>query len=148
MGKPVETTVMGVFKGVPFSVCFLIILKWTEAQYGGQKEGESCGSCFCPPTYSAGKCGRGLTCDLSIQDNIPDLPGTCRKIGSGGGYGCECTNPWLGQRYQEHKGDPGKTCPRFCYVDCRSDCRDKRQARGRGRCWSKVACQDIPEFGR
>eukprot|EP00092_Neocalanus_flemingeri_P081049 GFUD01101171.1.p1 GENE.GFUD01101171.1~~GFUD01101171.1.p1 ORF type:complete len:105 (-),score=30.73 GFUD01101171.1:231-545(-) len=62
----------------------------------------------------------------------------------GGGFGCECTNPWLGQIFSEHQGDPANTCygpAEFCYVDCRSDCRDCRPAKGRGRCWSKLACR-------
>ena len=45
-----------------------------------RKEGESCGSCFCPTTnFTAGDCGPGLKCDLSIQDQIPDSPGTCKS---------------------------------------------------------------------
>eukprot|EP00091_Calanus_sinicus_P011012 TRINITY_DN2512_c0_g1_i2.p1 TRINITY_DN2512_c0_g1~~TRINITY_DN2512_c0_g1_i2.p1 ORF type:complete len:234 (-),score=53.52 TRINITY_DN2512_c0_g1_i2:61-705(-) len=52
----------------------------------GQKEGESCGSCFCPPSFTAGECEAGLTC---IKDAmIPDLPGTCQKIAKKEGESC------------------------------------------------------------
>merc|ERR1719431_1324377 len=27
----------------------------------GQQEGEYCGPCYCPPSYTAGECGEGLT---------------------------------------------------------------------------------------
>merc|ERR1712058_224898 len=53
---------------------------------------------------------------------------------------CECINPWEAQEMYEHMGDPEKTCPNFCYVDCNSDCYDRAMAKGKGRCWSKVAC--------
>merc|ERR1711974_124487 len=46
-----------------------------------KKEGEDCGSCFCPPTFSAGECVKGLYCDMSRQNRIPDLPGICRPTG-------------------------------------------------------------------
>merc|ERR1711884_826023 len=47
-----------------------------------KREGEECGSCYCPPTFSAGECAPGLYCDTSIQSQIPDAPGTCRSTGS------------------------------------------------------------------
>ena len=50
-----------------------------------KKEGESCGSCFCPPTFTAGECEHGLKCDLSIQEQIPDAPGICRAANGGSG---------------------------------------------------------------
>merc|ERR1719361_2687908 len=37
--------------------------------------GERCGSCFCPPTYNAGKCAPGLECKHNPQ--IPDAAGKC-----------------------------------------------------------------------
>ena len=50
-----------------------------------KKEGENCGSCFCPPTFTAGECEPGLKCDLSIQEAIPDAPGVCRADNNGAG---------------------------------------------------------------
>merc|ERR1712123_29843 len=52
----------------------------------GQQEGESCGSCFCPPAFTAGECEEGLTC---VSDPmIPDLPGTCTKTAKKEGESC------------------------------------------------------------
>ena len=42
--------------------------------------GESCGSCYCPPTYNAGKCAPGLTCKPGPPE-ISDIPGTCVEQG-------------------------------------------------------------------
>ena len=47
--------------------------------FAGKKEGESCGSCFCPPTYLAGECEEGLTC--VHDETIADLPGICQNKG-------------------------------------------------------------------
>ncbi len=56
---------------------------------------------------------------------------------------CICINPFQGTP-QEAEGDPVGMCAnrlyRACYVPCNSDCRDKRTARGRGRCYSRAAC--------
>jgi len=58
---------------------------------------------------------------------------------------CKCINPWEGQRFNQHSGDPDNTCPTFCYVSCNSDCSDKKPAKGKGRCYSEIACNpDIP----
>ena len=57
---------------------------------------------------------------------------------------CWCINPWIGTA-REWMGDPLKTCPDWCYVSCDSDCRDIKDAKGKDRCWSSVACNmDIP----
>merc|ERR1711892_425632 len=57
----------------------------TEAP-AGQQEGESCGSCFCPPAFTAGECEEGLTC---VRDPmIPDLPGKCTKPAKKEGESC------------------------------------------------------------
>jgi hypothetical protein len=53
---------------------------------------------------------------------------------------CECINPWKGDQWNEHRGNPAYTCPRFCYVDCNSDCQGKQNAMGRGRCFSTKVC--------
>ena len=37
--------------------------------------GEPCGSCFCPPTYTAGTCAKGLSC--KHDPRIADAPGRC-----------------------------------------------------------------------
>ena len=37
--------------------------------------GQTCGSCFCPPTYTAGDCAPGLECQHN--PTIPDAPGKC-----------------------------------------------------------------------
>ena len=42
-------------------------------------DGESCGSCFCPPTYTFGVCGPGLKCVKNPL--LPDAAGKCRPIG-------------------------------------------------------------------
>jgi hypothetical protein len=40
-----------------------------------KKLGESCGSCFCPPTFTAGECEQGLDC---VSDPLlPDAGGKC-----------------------------------------------------------------------
>ena len=58
----------------------LVILCLNDPFCAGQREGESCGSCFCPPTFTAGECEEGLTC---VRDPmIPDLPGKCTKTGN------------------------------------------------------------------
>eukprot|EP00091_Calanus_sinicus_P024283 TRINITY_DN8610_c0_g1_i1.p1 TRINITY_DN8610_c0_g1~~TRINITY_DN8610_c0_g1_i1.p1 ORF type:complete len:139 (+),score=18.87 TRINITY_DN8610_c0_g1_i1:82-498(+) len=61
---------------------------------------------------------------------------------------CECINPWEGDQFNEHRGDPKKTCPSFCYVDCNSDCRGKQNAMGRNRCYSTEVCpqRGIPVY--
>ena len=47
--------------------------------FAAKKEGESCGSCMCPPTFSAGECEEGLTC---VHDElIADAPGVCTRKG-------------------------------------------------------------------
>ena len=46
---------------------------------GLKQEGESCGSCFCPPTYTAGSCAPGLECKRDPR--IPDSPGKCARPG-------------------------------------------------------------------
>ena len=53
---------------------------------------------------------------------------------------CECINPWEGQTFNQHIGEPKNTCPNFCYVSCNSDCNDKKPAKGKGRCYSEAAC--------
>ena len=71
---------------------------WTSYDCKFSKgEGEDCGPCFCPPTFSAGKCAPGLYCDATIQTTIQstwedperplvrlsgDSPGTCKPISS------------------------------------------------------------------
>ena len=44
-----------------------------------KKEGESCGSCMCPPTYTAGECERHLECFHNPM--IADAPGICMVPG-------------------------------------------------------------------
>ena len=44
-----------------------------------EQEGEDCGSCFCPPTFTAGKCAPGLDC-LGFEF-IADIPGKCIQEG-------------------------------------------------------------------
>jgi len=66
---------------------------------------------------------------------------------------CECINPFSGA--DQELGDPDTTCSQgqgsgrsdpFCYVDCNSDCRDKKPAKGRGRCYSEIACYQAVAF--
>merc|ERR1711942_126869 len=49
---------------------------------------------------------------------------------------CECINPFSG--INSYIGDSSVTCNRgkdsFCYVSCNADCRDRKPARGEGRC--------------
>jgi len=42
-------------------------------------EGERCGSCYCPPTYTAGECAPGLECKHDPM--IPDAAGECVRPG-------------------------------------------------------------------
>ena len=46
---------------------------------GLKQEGESCGSCFCPPTYTAGNCAPGLQCQKDPR--ISDAAGKCVRAG-------------------------------------------------------------------
>jgi secreted trypsin-like serine protease len=46
-----------------------------------KQEGESCGSCMCPPTYTAGTCEPGLECIKNPL--IADAPGVCTSIYGG-----------------------------------------------------------------
>ena len=39
--------------------------------------GEPCGSCYCPPTYNAGNCAKGLVCQHDPM--LADAPGACVK---------------------------------------------------------------------
>merc|ERR1711928_186626 len=59
---------------------------------------------------------------------------------------CECTNPFLGTD-NFFLGDAKQNCKsaKACYVKNLSGCSDARQARGGGRCQSKLAC--APEGG-
>jgi len=56
-------------------------------------------------------------------------------------YPCECTNPFLGTE-NYFLGDPKQNCKsaKACYVKTVSGCKDRRQAKGGGRCQSKEAC--------
>ena len=44
-----------------------------------KKEGENCGHCYCPPTYTAGNCAPGLICEHNSK--IPDAAGVCIRQG-------------------------------------------------------------------
>ena len=44
-----------------------------------KKLGESCGSCNCPPTFTAGECEEGLEC--VHHPMIADAPGKCINRG-------------------------------------------------------------------
>ena len=44
-----------------------------------KKEGENCGHCYCPPTYTAGNCAPGLVCKHNSK--IPDAAGVCIRQG-------------------------------------------------------------------
>merc|ERR1719222_150853 len=58
--------------------------------------------------------------------------------------GCVCINPFLGKFTDARvNGDPDAMCRKnnHCYVDCNSMCRDVQNAKGFGRCFSKLACK-------
>ena len=78
-----------------------------------------------------------------VRGNISCTKVHCGDIG--GNKLCTCINPFYGE-IDEHIGDRDVTCNKrrnpFCYVDCQSDCRDIKAARGKGRCYSKIACFD------
>jgi len=69
-----------------------------------------------------------------------------------GGFGspcrdtrCVCINPFHSKvTGVKVRGDPDDMCRRhnMCYVDCNSSCRDVQNAKGFGRCYSKLACED------
>ena len=44
-----------------------------------KKLGEPCGSCMCPPTFTAGECEKGLECVHNPM--IADAPGKCIRPG-------------------------------------------------------------------
>ena len=46
----------------------------------GNKLGQPCGSCFCPPLYTKGYCAPGLICSYSRNDQ--DSAGTCIELGN------------------------------------------------------------------
>ena len=46
----------------------------------GNKLGQPCGSCFCPPLYTKGYCAPGLIC--SYSPNNQDTAGTCIELGN------------------------------------------------------------------
>ena len=54
---------------------------------------------------------------------------------------CACINPFRGT-HVEYVGDPNITCvhTQMCYVSCRANCPDLRQARSWTRCYSQLAC--------
>ena len=62
-------------KVLKFSLCSLCLV----LEFGTQKEGEVCGSCFNPDTnFDCGKCIQGLQCIKDPQsDLLPDLPSKC-----------------------------------------------------------------------
>merc|ERR1719250_47216 len=64
--------------------------------------------------------------------------------------GCYCKNPFLGQQVNTQNGNPDFTCARggYCYVDCNSNCRDIEDAKGFGRCYSKLACAPGAGLGK
>jgi len=70
-------------------------------------------------------------------------PYAIRDYKAGSEILCECRNPWQGNLGLHERGEPENTCctgrQRFCYVDCRSSCRDKKTLTN-GLCWSKGAC--------
>ena len=75
---------------------------------------------------------RAATCDIDLS--IP----------------CECTNPFLETDDHFFLGDPKHTCKaaRACYVKPLSGCSDVTQARGGGRCQSKVACIPVDIYSQ
>eukprot|EP00092_Neocalanus_flemingeri_P011792 GFUD01012715.1.p1 GENE.GFUD01012715.1~~GFUD01012715.1.p1 ORF type:complete len:422 (+),score=81.87 GFUD01012715.1:188-1453(+) len=75
--------------------------RWSCIETLAKTEGESCGYCLCPPTYSAGECEEGLTC---VHDpNIADAPGICEK------KGVSCTSYPTGHTMTVYAG-PSKEC--------------------------------------
>merc|ERR1711915_772845 len=115
-----------IMKFVMFPLFFFIMMiiariegkRFHPSKRGLKNEGESCGSCFCPPTYSAGDCKPGLTC--VHNPNIPDATGTCKKD-----QGCIC--PAI---FSPVCGIDGKTYSNSCEASCQN---------------AKVACEgDCP----
>ena len=46
--------------------------------------GQPCGSCNCPPSFTAGQCDQGLECVHNPM--VADAPGTCMEPGKKSGY--------------------------------------------------------------
>jgi len=65
----------------------------------------------------------------------------CTDITTTGKGNCKCINPFKGPN--SLLGNPRHLCPKFCYVSCNSRCHDKKPAKGKGRCWSKLGCAGV-----
>eukprot|EP00091_Calanus_sinicus_P016760 TRINITY_DN36302_c0_g1_i1.p1 TRINITY_DN36302_c0_g1~~TRINITY_DN36302_c0_g1_i1.p1 ORF type:complete len:129 (+),score=11.22 TRINITY_DN36302_c0_g1_i1:55-441(+) len=91
---------------------------------------------FCHVNWYATSYGHqhyGYHCHQTSSRNIDPTPAPGLTI-------CECINPWKGDPWNEFRGNPEDTCPRYCYVDCNSDCRGKKNAVRSGRCFSTEIC--------
>ena len=91
--------------------------------------------------WYVGPCNNVASCSNGVVSRTYE---SCSTNTQGASSNCKCINPFSG--YSSHSGDPDVTCNKdnnpFCYVDRYSDCRDKRPAKGGGRYYSRVACED------
>ena len=90
--------------------------------------------------------GRGLAVVISVQ--ILNCVGINKRANSCNydpSASCECWIPFIGTE-NFFLGDPEHNCKRAkaCYVKNSSGCSDIKQARGGGRCQSKLACNVGP----
>merc|ERR1719500_1443911 len=108
-------------KVVPVLLSLLVLLATAEAyvsqgscsgsdlgtEAGLKQEGEDCGSCYCPPDYTAGECAPGLKC--VHNDNIPDAPGVCQRTGLKQ-EGEDCGSCYCPPDYTAGECAPGLKC--------------------------------------
>ena len=78
---------------IPFcTACSAGVKQDGERSAALKQEGERCGSCYCPPTYTAGECAPGLECKHDPM--ISDAPGKCVRPNAIVTSNCEDKVTW------------------------------------------------------
>merc|ERR1719150_1738098 len=94
------------------SITFIMLAALTRAQI--KQMGESCGDCWCPPTFTAGHCAPGLQC--LYKPNIMDSPGTCRS-------------PYADENIEHGHAECKET-----HTTCTTRCKDTTRGKARTKC--------------